>query len=340
MHIQEAFALIQDDIDKVEVGIKEAVATEVTLISNVGEYLLESGGKRFRPLALLLSAKICGFDGDERIALAMVVEFIHTATLLHDDVVDNADLRRGKASANTVWGNGSSVLVGDYLLAKAMTIAVGQGNLDIIRVLSEATSRMAEGEVRQLINYSDIETTEETYLSVITDKTAVLFAAACKIPTLLAGVNGDRRVALERFGLDLGIAFQLIDDCLDYTSKNEELGKTIGNDLREGKVTLPLIKAFSLATADEKEILRAAIEDSDKKESVIKAGGLKENTANNNTDLEKVFAIINKYEGIDYTMNEARKRIESAKTALEIFAPNTERAALTAMADFAINRTN
>ncbi|MCK4739521.1 MAG: polyprenyl synthetase family protein [Deltaproteobacteria bacterium] len=338
--MQEAFALIQDDIDKVEVGIKEAVATEVTLISNVGEYLLESGGKRFRPLALLLSAKICGFDGDERIALAMVVEFIHTATLLHDDVVDNADLRRGKASANTVWGNGSSVLVGDYLLAKAMTIAVGQGNLDIIRVLSEATSRMAEGEVRQLINYSDIETTEETYLSVITDKTAVLFAAACKIPTLLAGVNGDRRVALERFGLDLGIAFQLIDDCLDYTSKNEELGKTIGNDLREGKVTLPLIKAFSLATADEKEILRAAIEDSDKKESVIKAGGLKENTANNNTDLEKVFAIINKYEGIDYTMNEARKRIESAKTALEIFAPNTERAALTAMADFAINRTN
>ncbi len=340
MHIQEAFALIQDDIDKVEVGIKEAVANEITLISNVGEYLLESGGKRFRPLALLLSAKICGFDGDERIALAMVVEFIHTATLLHDDVVDNADLRRGKASANTVWGNGSSVLVGDYLLAKAMTIAVGQGNLDIIRVLSEATSRMAEGEVRQLINYSDIETTEETYLSVITDKTAVLFAAACKIPTLLAGVNGDRRVALERFGLDLGIAFQLIDDCLDYTSKNEELGKTIGNDLREGKVTLPLIKAFSLATADEKEILRAAIEDSDKKESVIKAGGLKENTANNNTDLEKVFAIINKYEGIDYTMNEARKRIESAKTALEIFAPNTERAALTAMADFAINRTN
>ncbi len=324
MHIQEAFNLIRDDILRVEAEFKKNLDSDVYLIKKVGEYILTSGGKRLRPLVLLLSSRLCGYGGSIHIPMSVVVEFIHTATLLHDDVVDNADLRRGNASANSLWGNGSSVLVGDYLLSKAFYLAVKQGDMRILQILSDTTTRMAEGEVLQLIKHSDIETTEEEYLNVITNKTAVLFSASCRIPAILAGMDTEREEALAGYGMELGIAYQLMDDCLDYTSKDECLGKTIGNDLREGKVTMPLIKACRDATPGEREIMREAIEADDV----------------DRERLEEVLAIIKKYGGIEYTTAFAKERIEKAKKYLDPFDPDTERASLAAVADYVIERTS
>ncbi len=323
MQINEAFELIKDDIKKVEAGLKEVLSSDALLISRVGHYILDSGGKRFRPLALLLSSKLCGYTGKSRIPLAVVVEFIHTATLLHDDVVDNAGLRRGNASANSVWGNETSVLVGDYLLAKAFAKAVEQQSMEVLEVLADTTTRMAEGEVLQLTAHSDTDITEEDYLRVITNKTAVLFSTSCRIPAILAGLDDEKKDALSTYGMELGIAYQLADDCLDYTSDDEELGKSIGNDLREGKVTLPLIRALSLAKKEEKQLLKAAIGD----EGVA------------TTRLSEVRAIIEKYKGIEYALESARTRIERAKECLDLFEPDMERAALSAVADYVIERT-
>ena len=326
MHIQEAFDLIKDDIDRVEVGFKDELTSEAPLINRVGEYILDSGGKRVRPLSLLLSARVAGYEGASHIPLAVALEFIHTATLLHDDVVDNATLRRGHTSANSVWGNPSSVLVGDYLLSRALTLAVGVGNIDVLKLVSDTTAAMAEGEVKQLSKRSDVNTSEEEYLEVVTNKTAVLFSAACRMPAILAELDDQRQLALAGFGLELGIAYQLTDDCLDYTSRDEDLGKAIGNDLREGKVTLPLIRAYAEATVAEKAIIKNAVE----------ADGADMGQA----QLKEVSSIINKYDGIGYTLEEARRRIESAKKSLEVFEPNVERAALSAVADFVLERNN
>ncbi len=322
MHIQEAIELVKDDIKKVNEGFNLYLDSDVFFIREVGEYIINSGGKRFRPTLFLLSSKMFGSTGERHIPLAAVVEFIHTATLLHDDVVDNANLRRGKASANSVWGSGASILVGDYLLAKSFSLAVEDGDQAILETLSNATTRMAEGEVMQLLRHSDPETTEEEYLAVITNKTAVLLSAACRISALLGKGTNEEIEAMSGYGLNLGIAYQLTDDCLDYTSSDEDLGKAIGNDLREGKVTMPLIKAFRDADDAEKELIKR----------VVKADELLEE------DLKKVFGIIEKYEGIEYTLESAMARIESAKEALDIFEPNIERAALMAMADNVIDR--
>ncbi len=324
MQIQEVLALIKEDMHRVEDEFKKHLLSDVYLIRRVGEYILNSGGKRFRPLMVLLASRLCGYQGSLHIPLAVVVEFIHTATLLHDDVVDNATLRRGRSSANAIWGNGSSVLVGDYLLSKAFSITVAQGNLKILDILSDTTTRMAEGEVLQLIKHSDVNATEEEYLHVITNKTAVLFSACCRIPAVLAGLSEEKENSLATYGMSIGIAYQLMDDCLDYTSKAEDLGKSIGNDLKEGKVTLPLIKAYRDATDGERETIREAVE----------ADDLDEET------LGRVLSIIRKYGGIEYTLEFAKGYINRAKSCLEHFAPNTERAALSAVADYVIERTN
>ncbi len=327
MNIEEAFALVQTDIDKVEAGFKINLNSQVPLIRKVGEYILSSGGKRYRPLMLLLSARLCKYSPDEsqkHIELAQVVEFLHTATLLHDDVVDNADLRRGETSANRVWGNGASVLCGDYLLSKAFHMAVASKHLEILNVISSATTSMAEGEVLQLINHNDIETTEASHLQVITNKTAVLFDAACRVAGILAKAPKEQLNALSTYGMDLGIAYQLIDDCLDYTSTQSDLGKPIGNDLTEGKVTLPLIEAFKNASPDEKKIIKDAIESPEVTKET----------------LEEVITIINKYKGIDITMKKAEDRIDSAKKALDVFDPSPEKDAAIAVADYVISRTH
>ena len=325
MTVGEILSLAADDIALVEEGFKRDLASNVFLISKIGEYILSSGGKRFRPLILILSSRMCGYSGNSHIPLAEVLEFLHTATLLHDDVVDSGDMRRGKASANTLWGNGASVLVGDYLLAKAFNLAVGEGNLRILDILSATTTRMAEGEVLQLLKHSDPEVTEAEYLEVIKYKTAVLFSAAARVGGVLSGVSEEQEEALESYGHNIGIAFQLTDDSLDYTSSDETLGKAIGNDLREGKVTLPLLKAFSECTEAEGELIVKAIEaeDSDAIDEGVQS---------------EIFEIINRYEGIEYTTERARVHIEEAKAALAIFPDTVERAALTSLADFILTR--
>jgi len=324
MRIQDAFNLTKEDIIKTENLFKDNLVSDVYLIEKVGEYILNSGGKRLRPLMLLLSSRLCGYRGSEHIKMAAVVEFIHTATLLHDDVVDNANLRRGNPSANTVWGNGSSVLVGDYLLSKAFSIAVRNGDLRVMKVLADTTTRMAEGEVAQLIKHSDTDITEDEYLNVITNKTAVLFSASCRIPAILSDAPPEKEKAMSDYGMEVGIAYQLTDDCLDYTSKDEDLGKPIGNDLKEGKVTLPFIKAYREASGKEKEIMREAIEADDI----------------DGETLSSVFGIIKKYRGIEYTTALAGERIEKAKKHLEVFGFDVERAALTAIADHVAERKN
>jgi len=321
--IREATDLVRDDIVRVEEGFKESLNSDVWLVSKVGDYILGSGGKRFRPTVLLLSTRLCGYSGEAHIPLAAVVEFIHTATLLHDDVVDKANLRRGNASANTVWGEGASILVGDYLLSKAFSLAVTHGNMNMLKLLSRTTTRMAEGEVMQLMKHSDPETTEREYLDVVTNKTAVLISASARIGAILGGRGNDEEAALAGYGMGLGIAYQLMDDCLDYTSTDEDFGKSIGNDLKEGKVTMPLIEASSRGTEAERVLIRQAIE----------ADDLEDGT------LDEIIGIINKYKGIEYTTERARAYVEDAKANIETFKPTTERAALMALADFVIDRT-
>ncbi|MEE9614774.1 MAG: polyprenyl synthetase family protein [Thermodesulfobacteriota bacterium] len=322
MHIQEAFALIKDDISRVDEEFRRNLSSDVPLIRKVGEHILSSGGKRFRPLILLLSARLCGYGGERHIPLAGVVEFLHTATLLHDDVVDNADLRRGAASANAIWGNGVSVLVGDYLLSKAFFNAVDYGDLRALKVLAHTTTVMAEGEVLQLLRHSDVETSEEDHLDVITRKTSVLFSASARLAAIVAGVSSEKEEALARYGLEVGLAYQFTDDCLDYTSNDEDLGKAVGNDLREGKVTLPLIKAYRDSSSEERAVIKRAIE-ADELDSVL---------------LREVMGLINAHGGIEYTLDRARSHMEEARKSLDIFEPDARRAALLAVADYVIER--
>lgn len=324
MRIQEAYDIIKQDLKDVEVEFRKNLDSDVHLIRKVGEYILNNGGKRLRPSLLLLSAKLCGYQGSRHIPLAAVTEFIHTATLLHDDVVDNASMRRGKAAANTIWGSGASILVGDFLFSKSFCLTVADGDLNILKVLSGTTTQMAEGEVLQLLKGSNAETTERDYMAVVTNKTASLISAACQIGAILGKVSLEKEEALAKYGMDLGIAFQLVDDCLDYTSNNEELGKIVGNDLREGKITLPLICAIKNATTLEREEILTAIE----------ADSLKD------SQLSSAVNLINKYKGIDYTLNRARQHVENAKACLNIFEPNIEKTALLALADYVVERTH
>ena len=309
MHIEEVFDLIKDEIAAMEQGFKANLNSNVYLVSKVGEYILKSGGKRFRPMVLLLASRLCGYSGEKHIPLG--------------GVVDNANLRRGSASANTVWGEGASILVGDYLFSKAFYLTVKYGDLRVLQVLSESTTRMAEGEVLQLLKHSDAGTTEKEYLDVVTNKTAVLISSAARIAGVLSGAGQGKEEALANYGMGLGIAYQLMDDCLDYVSTDEDLGKSVGNDLKEGKVTMPLIRASGLATEAEKEIIREAVEGDEL----------------NQAQLDQVISIIRKYKGIEYTIERASAYIDAAKRELDIFEPTIERAALLAVADFVIERT-
>jgi octaprenyl-diphosphate synthase len=323
MDMAGVLRLMEDDLRKVERQFEENLRSEVSLIPTVGRYVLSSGGKRIRPLLLLLSARLCGYRGERAIPLASIVEFIHTATLLHDDVVDGADLRRGQKAANTVWGNEASVLVGDFLFSKSFGLMVANGDIRILKAMSDATTAMAEGEVLELLSTCDLGISEEEYLRVVVNKTAVLIAAACEIGGLLGGVSEERVGALHRFGMDVGIAFQLMDDCLDYVGEREEFGKVLGGDLEEGKVTLPLIHAARQCTGDEKEIVRSVVE-----KDVLEP-----------EDLARVLALIRKYGGFEFARERAVRRIEQAKATLEGFDAVAEREALAVVADYVVSRT-
>ena len=320
--MEKALTLLQDDLKRVEQRFRADLESEVPLIRKVGEYVLSSGGKRLRPMLLLLSARLCGYAGEHHIALASVIEFIHTATLLHDDVVDSAVLRRGNASANAVWGNEASVLVGDYLFAKSFSIMVRNGDMRVFQVLSDATTLIAEGEVQQLLNTCDLDLDEERYMHVVRSKTAILIAAACRCGALLGNVSPAQEEALAEFGMDLGVAFQLMDDNLDYVADPNDFGKAKGHDLAEGKVTLPLIAALRAASPAERERVASILETEELSEA----------------DLAFVVELIDRKEGIAYTVRRASELVARAKSHLAVFPPSPAREALYELADFVVVR--
>jgi octaprenyl-diphosphate synthase len=313
---------IREDLEKVDLEFRKNLKSDVSIISVIGEHLLFSGGKRFRPILLLLSAKLCEYRGDRHISLASLVEFIHTATLLHDDVVDRAEIRRGAVSANSKWGNEASVLVGDFLFTKSFSLLVETGNWEIFQVLSHATTLMAEGELDELIRTDDLSLAEEGYLTIISRKTASLISAAAEIGAILGNVSEEKKSALASYGMDVGIAFQLTDDSLDYTSREEEFGKEIGIDLQRGKITLPLIHALRHCTADEKAFIQETVDQA----SLTKEAFL------------RVVEIIEQYQGIRYAWERAQERIDRAKKHLHLFQDSEVRQALFTLADYVLER--
>jgi octaprenyl-diphosphate synthase len=320
--LEGVFELIGDDLKKVEQEFRKNLKSSVQIIPAIGEHLLFGGGKRYRAKLLLLSAKLCGYRGDRHISMASLIEFIHTATLLHDDVVDRAELRRGIHTANSIWGNEASVLVGDFLFTKCFSLMVENGNWKILQAIAKATTIMAEGELEELMKTKDLSLTEEDYLSIITRKTASLISAATQIGAILGNVPKESEEALSHFGMDVGIAFQLIDDNLDYTSHEEEFGKKIGIDLQDGKITLPLIVTLSHCNEEEKECIRRTVESHPiRKEAFF-----------------RVVEIIEKYHGIHYTWKKAQGYVESAKKRLHLFPDSREKEALCVMADYVLER--
>jgi len=309
-----------EDLKKVDQEFRKNLRSNVPIISTIGEHLLRSGGKRFRAKLLLLSAKLCGYSGENHISMASLIEFIHTATLLHDDVVDKAKLRRGIESANSKWGNEACVLVGDFLFTKCFTLMVESRNWNILHTISRATTIMAEGELEELIRTNDLSLTEEGYLSIITRKTASLISAATQIGAVLGNVSEEKEGALSEFGMNVGIAFQLIDDNLDYTSKKS--GKKIGIDLQEGKITLPLI--FTLKHCDEGE--KAFIQETVNSHPITKKAFF------------RVVEIIERHQGIQYTWEKAKQYVEGAKDYLRLFPDSKEKEVLYALADYVVER--
>lgn len=311
---------VGDDLEQVDLEFRKNLKSNVPIIAAIGEYLLRSGGKRFRAKLLLLSAKLCGYQGTQHISMASLIEFIHTATLLHDDVVDRAELRRGMKSANSEWGNEACVLVGDFLFTKCFSLMVEGGNWKILQTISRATTTMAEGELEELIKTNDFSLTEENYLLIITRKTAALISAATQIGAILGNVSEEKEAALAKFGMDVGIAFQLIDDNLDYTS--DKSGKKIGIDLQDGKITLPLIHALGQCDQKEREFICGAVE----------SDPLTEET------FSHVLSIIEKYQGVQYTSEKAKGYIKRAKDELRLFPNSKEKEILYGMADYVLER--
>jgi octaprenyl-diphosphate synthase len=294
----------------------------VALIPQLAGHIVASGGKRLRPMLTLGCARLCGYQGSRHIALAAAVEFIHTATLLHDDVVDASDLRRGRDTANAVWGNKPPILVGDFLFSRSFELMVADGSLRILEILSRASSVIAEGEVLQLMTANDTGTSETAYLAVIQAKTAELFAAASRIGAVMAERPQEEEEALDRFGRNLGIAFQLVDDMLDFSARQTELGKSIGDDFRDGKVTLPILVAFARGDADEQAFWRRTVEEQDQR-----AG-----------DLEQAIHLVERRGALTETLSRARSYAAAAIDALSVFRDGVERRALIDAAAFATER--
>ncbi len=317
-------SLVADDLGNVNTVILERMGSDVPLIPELAGHLIASGGKRLRPMLTLGAAKLCGYTGGRHINLAACVEFIHTATLLHDDVVDESALRRGSETANALWGNEASVLVGDFLFSRAFQVMVADGSLAVLKILSDASAIIAEGEVAQIATRNDTTTGEDAYLDVITAKTAALFAAACRIGAVVAERPAAEEEALESYGRNLGIAFQLVDDGLDYASRDAAIGKTVGDDFREGKTTLPVILAFRRGGEEERKFWRRVIENTDQQDG----------------DLEHAVQLMRACGALDDTVARARHYGAKAKDALGIFAASPEKAVLRDLVNFCINRAH
>ena len=320
LNINDIRTLVQADSKAVNQLILARLSSDVALINELGRYIINSGGKRLRPLLVLLASRACGYHGEHHIELAAVIEFIHTATLLHDDVVDASDLRRGNETANAIWGNEAAVLVGDFLYSRSFEMMVGVGSMRVMEILSTTTNIIAEGEVLQLLNCHDPDTTEDLYRDVIRYKTAKLFEASAQ----LGAVLGNQPQAIERamasYGMHLGTAFQLIDDALDYGSSGENIGKNIGDDLAEGKPTLPLIHALRNASAQDQLVIRKAIEE----------GGL--------ADIERIVATIRATGALAYTARKAEEAANEAIAALQAVPDSEFKDALISLAHFSVQR--
>lgn len=321
MDLDAIRALTAEDTKATDRFIATKLHSEVALINQLGQYIVNSGGKRLRPLLVLLAARACGYQGDQHINLAAIIEFIHTATLLHDDVVDASDLRRGQQTANAIWGNEASVLVGDFLYSRAFEMMVDVGSMRIMEILSHTTNTIAEGEVLQLLNCHDADTTEDRYREVIRYKTAKLFEAAAQLGAVLGQQPTQIEQAMATYGMHLGTAFQLVDDALDYSASPEQMGKNVGDDLAEGKPTLPLIYAMRHGTPEQAQIIRQAIE----------KGGLEQ--------IDQVCAAVESTQAIAYTAQSAQEEADLATAALTALPDSPFKDALYGLAEFSVNRS-
>ena len=316
-------AQVRPELEACNRTILAHMDSPVALIPQLAAHIVAAGGKRLRPVLTLAAARLCGYaEGERHVNLAACVEFIHTATLLHDDVVDESKLRRGFASANAVFGNQASVLVGDFLFARAFQLMVADGSLKVLEILSAAAATIAEGEVLQLVTQNDLATPEDRYLDVVRGKTAALFAAACEVGAVIADRPATEAAALRDYGLNLGIAFQLVDDALDYAADQAVLGKTVGDDFREGKITLPVLAAFAAGDAEERAFWHRTIEASEQTE----------------TDLEQALRLMAAHGAIGTTLDRAASFAAQAQARLSVFPESTMRRSLAAVADYTVSR--
>ncbi|MBO3276776.1 polyprenyl synthetase family protein [Pseudomonas schmalbachii] len=322
MQPQAFYRVVADDFTVVDGIIRRQLTSRVPLVEKIGDYIISAGGKRLRPLLVLLSGKALGYSNDDLRLLAAIIEFLHTSTLLHDDVVDASGLRRGRATANAQWGNAPSVLVGDFLYARSFEMMVELGSMPVMQIISQATRVIAEGEVLQLTKVRDASTTEETYMEVIRGKTAMLFEASTHGAAALAQAPAEQAEALRQFGDALGIAFQLVDDLLDYRGDAASLGKNVGDDLAEGKPTLPLIVTMREGTPEQAALVRKAIQQ----------GG--------SQDLEGIRAAVEAAGALDYTARLAREYSARAIDYLKVLPDSEYRAAMIELAEFAVARTH
>ncbi|HAG72847.1 MAG TPA: octaprenyl diphosphate synthase [Gammaproteobacteria bacterium] len=319
---QQIRSLIQTDLDKVNLFIVDQLYSEVALVESIGHYIVDAGGKRLRPMLVLLAAKACGVKSDQHIDMAAVIEFIHTATLLHDDVVDMSTLRRGRPTVNAQWNNPSSVLVGDFIYSRAFQVLVKIGDMRIMEIMADTTNKIAEGEVLQLISKSNPNSTEELYMQVIQNKTAILFEAAAKSGAILSGADQKTVSAMAEFGLQLGLAFQLIDDALDYIGDAEELGKNVGDDLAEGKSPLPLIYTMANGSSADRDLIQQSL----RAESLTPP------------QLQEVIALVKNSGALEYTQELASTKTTAAVKALEALPDSEYKTALKNLVEFSLNR--
>jgi octaprenyl-diphosphate synthase len=316
-------AAVKDDLDDIEKALIDNLNPYLDLVSEVAGHILFSGGKRLRPLLMVLSARLVGYNGDYEKTFSTALEYLHAATLLHDDLVDDATLRRGKPVAHSKWGNSITVLVGDYLLARALSISAGTGRLRVVQILATLTENMSQGEVHQLMRKGDITLTEDEYKEVIRRKTAMLFEAACRVSAILADATEEQERALAEYGYNLGIAFQMADDLFDYTLQTSEFGKEVGADLREGKLTLPVIYALQQAQSGDRDLMIKIIRNQDFSEA----------------DFKTLTDLLEKYGGLTYTQNTATSYIDTAKKALAVFEPSPTKETMLDIAEYALARS-
>lgn len=318
----EILDLVENDLDKIEVTLKENLNPHIELVSKIASHILFSGGKRLRPLLMVLSSKICGYDGDYNFTCSVIFEYLHAATLLHDDLIDEATLRRGQPVANLVWDNPTAVLAGDFLLARSLSIAAETKRPDVIKTVAQITEYMSQGEIYQLMRKGALDLSEKEYMEIIRCKTAVLFQGACRVGALIANAPIKEEEALSDFGFNLGIAFQMADDLLDYTLDSQTLGKAVGADLKEGKLTLPVIHSLKAADANDRLQMKQVIANKDFSLE----------------DFKRLIHMIQKYGGQWYTKNQAEMYVRNAKDALEIFDDSKVKKTLLMIADYVLVR--